>query len=226
MPSFGRQVIGPTQGHPIMVSYDGEPDWKSGGVTLDWATIPSVAADTTLIDGTVIPAGSSGLELGAVLTKITSSGKYGPWSPTMSATTVNGATGIGALTMVLASGANIVPGDVLTIDTAGQQETATVRSVSTNTVTFTAPLTKTHADTVAVTKANDGRQTLTPGEVCVLNMSVVRTNPGILVPGATDHPAVIVGGRVWKDRLKAGGTNQPTIANLVAALPRLLIVEV
>lgn len=226
MPSYGRQVIGPTMGHPIMVSFDGQPEWKAGGITLDWATVPAVATAVTFTDGMVVPVGSSGLPFGTVLTKITASGKYGPWSPTKSNTTVNGATGIGAITMVLASGANIIPGDVLTIDTAGQQETATVLSVSTNTVTFTAPLTKTHADTVAVTKANDGRQTLTPGEVCVLNQSVLQSAPGILVPGATDHPPVLVGGRVWKDRLKAGGTNQPTIANLLVALPRLLIVEV
>lgn len=225
MPSFGRNVIAQT-GQPVQVSFDSAPEWKAGGVTIDWATIPAVATDTTLVDLNVIKAGYRGLQFGAILAKITASGKYGPWSPTKADTTVNGATVVGALTMVLTSGANLIPGDVLTLDTAGQQETAVVLSVATNTVTFTAPLTKTHADTVAVVKANDGRQTLTPGEVCVLNASVLQSAPNVLAPGATDHPAVLVGGKVWRDRLAVGGTNQPTLAALIAALPRLVPVEV
>jgi hypothetical protein len=36
-----------------------------------------------------------------------------------------------------------------------------------------------------------------------------------------DHPPVIEGGLVWQDRLVFGGTNEPTLANILTAFPRL-----
>lgn len=225
MSTYGRNLI-TTTGQPVQVSADGYPEWKVGGVTLDWGTIPAVASDTTLLDGTVIKAGYRGLQFGTILCKITASGKYGPFTPAETATTLNGATVIGAQTATLTSAANLLPGDVLTIDTAGQAETAQVLSVSGSVVTFVAPLTKTHADTVAVTKATTGRETLVAGECFVLNQTVVQSAAYFLSPGATDHPAVIEGGSVFLARLQVGGTNQPTLAQLLAVLPRLRIVEV
>jgi hypothetical protein len=79
MPTYGRQLIGPTTGNPIQVSADGDPDWKTGGITIDWTTVVAVGSDTTLPDGNVIPAGQKGLALGQVLCVITASGKYGPY---------------------------------------------------------------------------------------------------------------------------------------------------
>lgn len=223
--TFGRNLI-TTTGQPVQVTADGYPEWKVGGVTIDWATVPAVAADTTLLDGAVIKAGYRGMQFGTILTKITASGLYGPFTPAKTNTTVNGATVIGAQTMTLTSAANLLPGDVLTIDTAGQAETAQVLSVSGSVVTFVAPLTKTHADTVAVAKATTGRETLVAGECFVLNQTVLQTSAFFLSPGPTDHPAVLEGGSVFLARLQVGGTNQPTLAQLLAVLPRLRIVEV
>lgn len=223
--TFGRNLI-TTTGQPVQVSADGYPEFKIGGVTIDWNTVPAVAADTTLTDGAVIKAGYRGLQFGTILCKITSSGLYGPFTPTNAGTTFNGSTAIGATSATFASGANLLPGDVLTLDTSGQQETAQVLSVSGAVVTFTAPLTKTHANGVAVAKATTGRETLTAGECFVLNQTVLQTSAFFLSPGATDHPAVLEGGSVWLARLQVGGTNQPTLAQLLAVLPRLRIVEV
>jgi hypothetical protein len=81
MPTFGRQVLGST-GRPVQVTADGSPEWKTGGLTIDWATVTAEATDRTLGDGTVIKAGMKGIEFGTVLAKITASGKYGPAAST------------------------------------------------------------------------------------------------------------------------------------------------
>lgn len=69
MPTYGRRTHGST-GIPLMVSADGAPEWKAGGVTLDWSKVTAEASDRTLSDGTVIKAGFKGLELGTVLCEI------------------------------------------------------------------------------------------------------------------------------------------------------------
>jgi hypothetical protein len=71
--------------------------------------------------------------------------------------TVASATSIGASTMTTytppPSG---IAGQSITIDTGGQQESATVLSVSGNTITFTGTLTKTHAQGVWIAYAGGG----------------------------------------------------------------------
>lgn len=81
MPSYGR-VATYTTGQPLMVAADALQNmaWKTGGITMDWATVATVGADTTLGDGTVIPNGQKGIEYGTVLCRITASGKYGPYN--------------------------------------------------------------------------------------------------------------------------------------------------
>jgi hypothetical protein len=155
MPSYGRQLLSST-GRPVAVSIDGRPEWKVGGITLDWATVTAVGSDTTLADGTVVLNGQKGLEFGTVLCKITASGKYGPY----------------------ASG------------------------------------------------ASDGRQTLARDNVFILNETVLQNGPigQGFAAGASDHPGVLVGGRVWADRVKAGGGGQPSVAALEAVMPRLIMV--
>jgi hypothetical protein len=69
MPTYGRHTHGST-GTALMVSADGSPEWKAGGITIDWATVTAELSDRTLGDGTVIKAGAKGLELGTVLTEI------------------------------------------------------------------------------------------------------------------------------------------------------------
>lgn len=59
---------------------------KVGGVTIDWATVVAVSVDTTLADGRVVKAGDKYLRYGQVLTRITASGKFGPYDAATPAT--------------------------------------------------------------------------------------------------------------------------------------------
>lgn len=78
----------------------------------------------------------------------------------------------------------------------------------------------------ADTTATDGRQTVDAtrrSEVFVLNEDWAQ-NPqaGALVSSqATDHPPLFDGGTVWRSRLHIGGTNEPTLANFLAAFPAI-----
>jgi hypothetical protein len=72
--------------------------------------------------------------------------------------------------------------------------------------------------------AADGRQTLAPGDVYVVNETTREDE------AASDHPPVLFGGIVFKSRLIAtAGThslaNGPTYTELLAALPRLQLVN-
>lgn len=64
--TYGRHTHGGT-GLPIMVSADGSPEWKSGGITLAWSTVTAEVTARTLADGTIIAAGAKALEYGTVL---------------------------------------------------------------------------------------------------------------------------------------------------------------
>lgn len=66
MATYGRTTLGST-GIPLMVSADGCPQWKAGGITIDWSTVTAEASDRTLGDGTIIKSGFKGLELGTIL---------------------------------------------------------------------------------------------------------------------------------------------------------------
>lgn len=161
MPTYGRRKYG-TTGHAIRVTADGSPEYKAGGVTVDWTTFGAESADRTLSDGTVISTGQRGIELGTVLAKITASGLYGPFSST----------------------------------------------------------------------ATDGRQTLARGSCFIVDETWLQNNPVGLGTGATDHPAVLEGGRVFSARLRMGGANpasiggnQPTRVQVEAAFPRLRFID-
>ncbi len=67
--AFGTRTIG-TSGKDIRISADGEPEWKAGGMTIDWTTVTALAADLTLPDGTVVLSGDKYLRYGQVLTQI------------------------------------------------------------------------------------------------------------------------------------------------------------
>jgi len=71
-----------TVGRSIKVSADGKPEYKAGGVTIDWSTVAAVTgSDVTLLDGLVVKVGEKYLRYGQVLVPITASGKYGPYDP-------------------------------------------------------------------------------------------------------------------------------------------------
>src|SRR5438132_390714 len=70
-----------TGGRGATVIADGNPEYKVGGGTLDWSTVPANGSDTTLLDGQIIKTGIKYLPFGLVLTLITASRKYGPHDP-------------------------------------------------------------------------------------------------------------------------------------------------
>jgi hypothetical protein len=79
---IGRNLLTTSTVQPVRVSADGSPLYKAGGVTIDWTTVVAVAgADVTLPDGDVIRIGQKYLRYGQVITKITASGKFGPYDP-------------------------------------------------------------------------------------------------------------------------------------------------
>jgi hypothetical protein len=81
MGSFGRQVVG-TIGSGISLLATEEHHRKPFGMTLDWSTVAAVAgADYTTEDGITVPIGKKCLKVGQLLTKITASGKFGPYDP-------------------------------------------------------------------------------------------------------------------------------------------------
>lgn len=76
--------------------------------------------------------------------------------------------------------------------------------------------------------ASDGRQTLNRGECGLLNETLLETGPMVVFSAqGTAHPGMIVGGRVWFDRLLQSNLAAhslalgPTRAELEAAFPEL-----
>lgn len=74
---FGPQTIY-TGGKEIRTLAKDSARWKTGGITIDWTTVPANGANTTLPDGTIVPSGTKFIRYGTVMTKITASGKFGP----------------------------------------------------------------------------------------------------------------------------------------------------
>jgi hypothetical protein len=73
--------------------------------------------------------------------------------------------------------------------------------------------------------ASDGRQNLTRGNCVILNRTLLEEGFAGVVAVAGEHIGAIEGGLVWKSRIRAGGSGQPSWQNLEAALPRLRYVE-
>jgi len=82
MPSYGPKTLTLKTSNGLRVSADGQPEWHSVGITIDWATVVAVSGSpVTLKDGIIIPIGEKYLRYGQVLTRITSGGKWGPYDP-------------------------------------------------------------------------------------------------------------------------------------------------
>lgn len=155
--SFAGRTVVESTGRSIQVTADGSPEFKHGGVTIDWSTVAAVAgADVTLKDGVVVKIGEKYLRYGQVIKKITASGKYGPYDPAA----------------------------------ADGREVAPIR-----------------------------------GEDYILNETMKEDDIG------SDHPAALEGGRVFLGRIIQSGVGAaslaagPTLANLLAGFPRLLLVK-
>lgn len=78
-----------------------------------------------------------------------------------------------------------------------------------------------------VADSTTGRGTLRVGEVCIVNETVMMSDAS----PASNHPAVLVGGQVWYDRIIATtGTHSlaagPTFTELQVAMPALVFKRV
>lgn len=80
---YGRSALANNSVFPTRVSADGKPEYKAGGITIDWSLVVAVTVDTTLADGSIIKTGNKFLRYGQVMTKITTSGKFGPYDPAL-----------------------------------------------------------------------------------------------------------------------------------------------
>lgn len=76
---YGRTSLPSNSVFPTRVSADGNPTYKAGGITLDWSLVTAASGNVTLGDGSVILDGQKYLRYGQILTRITASGKYGPY---------------------------------------------------------------------------------------------------------------------------------------------------
>ncbi len=269
MASYGRNVLGQTA-RRIRVVAEQTADFKPGGITLDWGTVPAAAADTTLPDDLVVKTGKKGLRFGQILAMI----------------------GIAEVQTVTFTGGPTAGSAILTLPAAGTEPAQSTAAIAFNatadafrdalavltrigaggvavartgvgsaadpfvyTLTFARrlgdvpQLTGTHtftggtapAVTLATTTAGsagggkfgpydpaatDGRQTLVRGECYILDESVLEEGFLALAPGATDHPAVVEGGLLWKARIlmtlgAASLATGPTVTNFETAFPRV-----
>jgi hypothetical protein len=79
---FGRNLLTTDVVAPTRVTADGEPNYKVGGIGIDWTSVAAVAgSDASLPDGSIIRIGTKYIRYGQVMVKITASGKYGPYDP-------------------------------------------------------------------------------------------------------------------------------------------------
>ena len=80
MPGYGRNVLSPSSGIPLAITFDGHPEWKAGGITIDWTTVAAVTGSPVVInDQITIPVGAQYLRYGQPMAMITATGLFGPW---------------------------------------------------------------------------------------------------------------------------------------------------
>lgn len=256
---YGRNVIGQT-GIPIEVAASGPPEWVPVGITVSWATVAAVGADTVTspAEGLTVKSGQKYLRYGQVLCMITTQQAYTVTEtgvPTAGSFTLSGtrpdtggfvtsdaipqaSTGAAVQTILRANFTGI---PVTVSGSAGGPYTITspIQGLALASNSLTGGTTPSVTVVVAVAgtdagkygpfdpAASDGRQTLTPGQCCIINTTTLQNG---VIPGfttmATDHPGALAGGYVWQNRIIAtSGTNSlaagPTWTALQAAFPRL-----
>lgn len=211
-----------TFGREVSVIANGPVRYKVGGCVIDWTNIQPAASQTTIPQsGRVIRQGDHYLRFGTVLCRLTATGKFVPFSAPMAPTTLNGAVVAGARTANLTSASNVNPGDTLRIAAGGGTlEDIVVQGVNGAVVTFATALQFNHADTTAVTKPDDGRQTLRRGECYIMDHTVVLEQDLM----SDQAPAVFDGGTVYLARVASdfgsgGVATNPTRSQLEAAFP-------
>lgn len=246
---YGRNVIGNT-GIPIRVSASDDAIWMPIGITLDWSLVTAVGSNTvTPAEGLTIVAGQKYLRFGQVLARVTAlpvqtltiagtggtfalygnrldTGAYvnsGPLAYNASAATIQAALsapGVLDTTPAVVAGTGpitITSPVILTVDPS-------LLTGGSATLTTTTPVINTGKFGPYDTAQSDGRQTLSRGNCCILNSTVLELGVlGFMSQVSTTHPGALVGGTVWRDRIIAtSGTHSlaagPTFTELEAAL--------
>jgi hypothetical protein len=215
--------------------------------------VTAAAADTTLLDGTVIKAGEKYLRYGQVLCAVTTaevqtvtisgSPTGGTFTLTANGNTSSGiaynATAATVQTAIRALGG--LYAGVTVSGSAGGPYTVTFPANAYNVAQMTASgagLTGGSSPSVAVATttsgvANAGKygpydSGASNGLQTLSRGTTVIVNTTIreVAPGiATDYPDVITGGLVFRERLLVGGTGQPSFSAVEAALPTLDYVQ-
>lgn len=80
---YGRTVLANNAVFSTRVSADGSPEYKAGGITIDWTVVVAASGDQTLADGSIVKDGQKYLRYGQVMTKITATGKFAPYDPAL-----------------------------------------------------------------------------------------------------------------------------------------------
>lgn len=241
MPTYGRRTLGGT-GVNTQVTADGSPEWATGGITLDWATVTAEVSDRTLTDGTVLKAGTKGLEFGTILCEmavaevqtLTIDATGGTFTLTGNGNTTGNIAEAAAASTVQAAirGLGGAYSQAVVTGSAGGPYTITFPFASGDVAALTTDATNLTggAATAVITTgtagsttgkygpynsaATDGRQALRRGRCFILNETITELGPLGLGTQATDHPPVFEGGRVWRQRLKIGGDNPTSIGGL------------
>jgi hypothetical protein len=250
--NVGPRAYGNKTGFPLRITADGRPEYKVGGVTIDWSTVTAVSGSpVTLPDGTTVAVGDKYIRYGTPITQILAAAEVqsidlSPGADPDAGTWTSTYYGFSTTPLAFNETAANVQAALEALDNVAVGQVAVSKTGFVYTLTFSGDLgnvsqvTTTSsltisgsAGAIAVTtstpgndgggmfgpvdtSASDGRQTMAQGRTYVLNETVVQSD---YMSDSAGGP--LDGGPVYVKRLNVGGTNQPSLAQLLAALPRL-----
>jgi hypothetical protein len=225
----GTQDVGTQTGKVIYLSADGRPEYKVGGITIDWAAVAAVGADTVIpIEGTTILNGKKYLRYGQVLARnvqkevqvLTITG--GPTGGTFTVTvTRNGLVKTTAAIAYNATAAavqaalealdNVQPGDLTVTGGPGPATPFTITwHVAEDVAQPTATGSFTGGTTPAITPSTTTQGIATQGKFfpAINSTPLVRGHTIVLnftvqedEPMSNHNGGPMIGGKFWRERL-------------------------
>lgn len=168
---LGRTVL-QTTGTALRVSADGSPEYKTGGITIDWTTVAAAGGNTTLPwDNTPIVAGTKYLRFGQIVCRING------YAVTI---TISATGGTFTITVAVSNPPLGIAASQTTAAIAWNATAATVQAAITALTNIGSDLGGTNR--VQVTGAAGGPYTITLAKE--LGVATVTTTPGALTGGA------------------------------------------
>lgn len=242
---FGTRTLS-TGGQGAMASADGLPEYKVGGVTVDWGTVPANSADVTLPDGIILESGMKYLPFGCILALITQTetqtvdlalATAGTFTLTIpgfgtTATIAFGSSAAAAQTAIAAviAGATVLKATtILTVTFPASAGDVGQMTANIGSLTGTVAIATTYSGLAQTkygpydTAATDGRQTLSRGKCVALNVTARYDDLH-----SENPPGALIGGRVHRQKIKkvsGGAFVQVWDSNVEAAFPRLVPVD-